>query len=152
MKIFFNPATFYWSAHTKLGKWAVMYLCVKGIEIASIYDLSVGLWKCCARMWSFLVSFYFLNFHFPTKILMPLTLVIFVITKNQLNLLFYRSYCSYIKHELWDISFDYFPPDWTLASSPFIYMYNLADHVIIGHLYTIFRTRYVWQRAEISWA
>jgi hypothetical protein len=27
-----NPATFYWSACTKPGKWAVLYLCIKGID------------------------------------------------------------------------------------------------------------------------
>ena len=29
---------FYWSASTKPGNWAVMYLCVKGIHFASFYD------------------------------------------------------------------------------------------------------------------
>ena len=32
------PVTFYWSACTKTWKWAVMHLCVSGIDFASFYD------------------------------------------------------------------------------------------------------------------
>ena len=32
------PVTFYWSACTKTWKWAVMHLCVSGIDFASLYD------------------------------------------------------------------------------------------------------------------
>jgi hypothetical protein len=32
---YFNPPTFYWSACSKPGKWAVMYLCVWSIDFAS---------------------------------------------------------------------------------------------------------------------
>ena len=32
------PVTFYWSACTKTWKWAVMHLCVNGIDFASFYD------------------------------------------------------------------------------------------------------------------
>ena len=37
----FNPATFYWSTCTKQGKWAVMYLCGRGIDFASFYDYDI---------------------------------------------------------------------------------------------------------------
>jgi hypothetical protein len=37
----FNPAIFHWSAATKLGKWAVMYLYARGIKFASFYDFDV---------------------------------------------------------------------------------------------------------------
>jgi len=35
----FNTATFYWSVCTKQGKWAVMYMCNRGIDFASIYTI-----------------------------------------------------------------------------------------------------------------
>ena len=34
----FNPTTFHSSSCTTLGKWAVMYLCVRGIDFACFYD------------------------------------------------------------------------------------------------------------------
>jgi hypothetical protein len=41
----FNPATFYWSACANPGKWAVMYLCVRGTDFASFCDFSIGFWN-----------------------------------------------------------------------------------------------------------
>ena len=38
-KYIHNLTTFYWSACTKPGKWAVMYLYVRGINFASFYEL-----------------------------------------------------------------------------------------------------------------
>ena len=38
----------YWIACTKTGKWAVMYLCVRGIDVVSYYDFSVRLFRQCA--------------------------------------------------------------------------------------------------------
>jgi hypothetical protein len=35
------PLFFHWSACIMPGKWAVVYLCVRGIDYASFYDLSV---------------------------------------------------------------------------------------------------------------
>ena len=41
------PATFYYlSACIKPEKWAVIYLCVKGIDFASTYDFDI--WFCCS--------------------------------------------------------------------------------------------------------
>jgi hypothetical protein len=37
---------FYWSACTKPGKWAVSYLCVKGMNFTSFYDFSIVFWNC----------------------------------------------------------------------------------------------------------
>jgi hypothetical protein len=30
----------------ELGKWAIMYLCVRDIDFAYFYDLSIGYWNC----------------------------------------------------------------------------------------------------------
>jgi len=46
IKIFLNPATFYWSASTKPEKWAVIYLCVKVIDFFSFYDFDILFWSC----------------------------------------------------------------------------------------------------------
>jgi len=55
-----NPATFHchWSASTKQGKWAVMYMCVKGINFSSFYNLSIGFWNCSDNVVFFSSSFY----------------------------------------------------------------------------------------------
>ena len=37
--------TFYWSACTRSGEWAIMYLCVRGIHFVSFYEFSMGFWK-----------------------------------------------------------------------------------------------------------
>ena len=39
-----TPTTFYWSACTKPEKWAVIYLCVRGIDFASFCNFSIGFW------------------------------------------------------------------------------------------------------------
>jgi len=38
-KFSFNHATFYWSACTMSGEWPTMYLCAKGVNFVSFYDL-----------------------------------------------------------------------------------------------------------------
>jgi hypothetical protein len=40
------PATFYWSACTKPGKWAVIYFCDMGIDIASFYGINIWYKNC----------------------------------------------------------------------------------------------------------
>ena len=40
------PPLFIGSACTKQGKWAVIYLCIRGIDFASFYDLSIRFWNC----------------------------------------------------------------------------------------------------------
>ena len=42
----YNPATIYWSAFPKRGKWPVTYLCSMGNDFVSFYDFSIGFWKC----------------------------------------------------------------------------------------------------------
>ena len=37
---------FNWSACTKPGKRAVVYLCVRVINVASFYDFTIGFWSC----------------------------------------------------------------------------------------------------------
>jgi hypothetical protein len=32
----FNPASFYWNAYEKPGKWVVMYICARGIEFVFV--------------------------------------------------------------------------------------------------------------------
>ena len=39
----FNPATCFWSACTKTCKWAVIYLCVKGVDSAPFYNFFFNL-------------------------------------------------------------------------------------------------------------
>jgi hypothetical protein len=39
----FNPATFYWSACIKPGKWVVMYICVRVIYFGSFYVFVIRL-------------------------------------------------------------------------------------------------------------
>jgi len=34
-----QPSTFHWNTCTNPGKWAVMYLCVKGIDFAFFYGV-----------------------------------------------------------------------------------------------------------------
>jgi hypothetical protein len=41
-----NPATYYWSVCAKPGKSAVMYLCVRVCDFASLYDFFIGVWNC----------------------------------------------------------------------------------------------------------
>jgi len=41
-----SPSSFYGSASTTSGKWAVVYLFAWGIGVASFYILSVGFWNC----------------------------------------------------------------------------------------------------------
>ena len=41
-----KPHTLYWSVYAKPGKWAVMHMCAKGIEFASLYRLSIVFLKC----------------------------------------------------------------------------------------------------------
>jgi hypothetical protein len=36
----------YWSACTKPEKWAVMYLCVRGIDVICIYYFDIWFWNC----------------------------------------------------------------------------------------------------------
>ena len=44
-KTSFNPATIYWSVHTKSEK--IVYLCVRGIYFSlSLYDFSNEVWNC----------------------------------------------------------------------------------------------------------
>ena len=40
------PANFYWNACIKPGKWAVMYLCVRSVDLASFCDFSIGFLNC----------------------------------------------------------------------------------------------------------
>jgi hypothetical protein len=46
LKVYFNPATFYWRLCTKQGKWAVMYFCVKGINFDTFYNSGITFWSC----------------------------------------------------------------------------------------------------------
>jgi hypothetical protein len=46
-----KPATFYRSVCTKPGKWAVIQLCVRGVDFASFYDFSNGFWKTNGLKW-----------------------------------------------------------------------------------------------------
>jgi hypothetical protein len=44
---YFNPATLYWSACTKPGKWEVMYLCIRGIDFVSVSTIFlIAFWNC----------------------------------------------------------------------------------------------------------
>jgi len=45
---------FHWSACTKPGKWAVMYMCVTGINLAYFYDdFSIAFWNCSNSVFFF---------------------------------------------------------------------------------------------------
>ena len=36
-----------------------MYMRVSGVDVASLYDYSIGFWNCSATVWYFLFHFYF---------------------------------------------------------------------------------------------
>ena len=51
------------------GKYEVIYVCVKGRDLASVYNLSVGLWTCCDSVDILLfIFFYFIFFSCPETI------------------------------------------------------------------------------------
>ena len=51
------------------GKYEVIYVCVKGRDLASVYNLSVGLWTCCDSVDILLfIFFYFILFSCPETI------------------------------------------------------------------------------------
>ena len=52
-----KSVTFDWSADTKLGKWAIMHICAKGIEFVSLYHFAIGFWKCSDSV-AFVVDFW----------------------------------------------------------------------------------------------
>ena len=41
----FNSITFHCIACTKPAKWVVMYLCIRGIDFASFYDIGIRFWS-----------------------------------------------------------------------------------------------------------
>jgi hypothetical protein len=45
--IFVQKTYCYWSAwiHTKPGRWAVMYMCFRGIHLTSFCEFSIGFWN-----------------------------------------------------------------------------------------------------------
>ena len=47
-----------WSAYTKPGKWAAMYLCVRGIDFTSFYDFDIWFSNCLSVVFLFCFSFY----------------------------------------------------------------------------------------------
>jgi hypothetical protein len=52
---------------TKLGKLAIMYLCVRGTDLnhfASVYDIYIELWSC-PNVWYFFIFFFILLQHIP---------------------------------------------------------------------------------------
>jgi hypothetical protein len=70
---YFTPITFHCSTCTKSGKWAVMYLCLMGINLAYFYDLSIRFWKCADSVVFFFnfilhyrIEWYFLVCHLVT--------------------------------------------------------------------------------------
>jgi hypothetical protein len=56
-----DPYFFYWSICTKPVKWAVMHLCLRGVDVASFYD--VNIWP-----WHFGIFFIFILFTTSTKL------------------------------------------------------------------------------------
>jgi hypothetical protein len=56
----FNPATNYWSVHTRLGKWAVMYMCVMRYRFCVFLRLFCCLlelfWLCTTLCFYFIVE------------------------------------------------------------------------------------------------
>jgi len=56
-----NIFHFYGNACTKPGKWAVMSLCVRGIDFGSFFDFSIGVWKCSDRVIFFVFHFNFFS-------------------------------------------------------------------------------------------
>jgi hypothetical protein len=50
--------------HANKGKYAVMYLYVRGIDFPSFCDLSICFWNCSDGVVFFCVSFYYFNYHF----------------------------------------------------------------------------------------
>jgi hypothetical protein len=52
-----RPPFFHWSACAKAEKWAVIYLCARGIHFASLSCFYIWFWKCSDR-----VAFFVFNF------------------------------------------------------------------------------------------
>ena len=44
---------FYWSAYTNTGKWAMMYMCVTGIDFAFLNDFSIWFLVVACQGWWF---------------------------------------------------------------------------------------------------
>jgi len=57
--ILFNPPTLYWSARTKPGKLAVMYLYIRGIDFDFFYDFDIWFWNCSDSVVFFVFHFYY---------------------------------------------------------------------------------------------
>jgi hypothetical protein len=48
----------YWSACSKEGTWAVEYICISVVAIASLYHFSNGYWNCSDSVVFFLISIF----------------------------------------------------------------------------------------------
>ena len=66
-KTSFNPTTFHWTPCSMTGKWLVMHMCAMGINLASFYDFSIGVWNCYDSMVFFLFFISLLNSICPIK-------------------------------------------------------------------------------------
>ena len=55
---FTPPLSFYWSAFAKPGKWAFIYLCVRGIHFTSFYVFDMWFWNCSDSVVCFFLFIY----------------------------------------------------------------------------------------------